>query len=229
MSFKILLFTTLTSLIFSVSASPHPLTPRDSDSNNPNIQISTDWTYGKVLNWSPQWPTCGNDVSLTTEIGLSTNTNVDVHNDCDAVIDAICRAADFEASSDNNTMLSLSETHGTCEGHILFNTSTKLGPTVLNYNSCVKGFQGITESCMLIDDPNNKNDYASVGHQFGVQNVQWVEKPLDGLGQWEVSTQWTQGKTSMPGSMIGAAGVFGKVDGYDALKTFQSWEPLNGG
>lgn len=201
------LFSLLASLAVT-NASPFSLSPRGGLSTyvDHREDLGVDLTY-----FAPDWPTCANDHTLT-DIGLSTTITVNVRPDCDNVIDIICKAAAAEASvpHDQQWMYSLGHTEGTCEGHIMFSQWQLADP--LDYPTCVAGFQSITETCILMDDPNVKN-YASDKHQFGVKNI--FHNPQGGsptLRKWNAATGWNL----MPGYMMGPPNVFGAVEGRDA-------------
>lgn len=62
--------------------------------------------------------------------------------------------------------------------------------TPITHEECVKGFQSVTTTCMLIDD--EVGNWAEVGKQFGVRNV----SPCHSVGY-----------------MIGPPGAFGPAEG----------------
>ena len=160
--------------------------------------------------YAPNWPTCGNDHTLT-DTGISTTITVNVRPDCDTVIDTICKAAVIEYKS-GSYMSSIGHTTGTCEGHIMFSQATLADP--LDYATCAKSFQSITETCMLTGDSTVKN-YAAVGSQFGVQNIHhnpasYGNQPTFPI--WSASSRWNL----VPGYMMGPPGVWGSVYGKDA-------------
>lgn len=169
------------------------------------------WTYAHpetgdtYTHFAPNWPTCGNDKTLSGEgpISLSTTKTVNVRPDCDNVINAICNVAVAQAKL-GGSYYGLGYTFGTCEGHMLFSQVTPI-----TYEACVSDFQTIPNTCMLMDDPTVKN-YASVGKQFGVKNI--YHNPSYGSDSvWNAATDWNR----LPGYMMGPPGVFGDVDGRD--------------
>lgn len=144
------------------------------------------WTCGpscsKVV-FNPDEPTCGGAKYLDS---LKTTTTVIVEPDCNIVIDTICKAAEKLVKT-QQPVHSLTATFGTCKGDFLIST-TEADPKEVNYDTCVKAFQGISSGCML---------NVGVGKQYGAQNVEYREK--DG-NQWTASTQYQQ-KT--PGYLLG--------------------------
>ncbi len=190
------------------NASP-TLSPRGKDLNT--IVDHRPDLGGDLINFAPNWPTCGNDKNIKS-IGLSTTITVKVRPDCDTVIDKICVAAAAMASrKPYEFMIQLSHTEGTCEGHMLFSYRTLSDP--LTYDICVRNFQSITNTCMLMDDPTVKN-LAAVGEQAGVQNILWNPTADDSATyqKWSATKVWNQ----MPGYMMGPKGYFGKVVGHDS-------------
>ncbi len=200
-------FSILATLIVT-NANPLIHSPRGRDLHT-YVDVRDDLGYS-ITSFAPNWPTCGNDHTLT-DIGLKTTVTVDVRADCDTVIDQICKAAAKEATDPaySRFIYPIKATQGACEGHILFSQVTLADP--LDYATCQRNFQSITETCMLID-PSVKN-YASVGFQFGVQNIKFSPPDLGpSLPHWTASTRWNL----MPGYMMGPVGVFGDVNGRDA-------------
>ena len=196
------------------NASPLTLSPRG---NSPHTIVNYREDLGETFtDFAPNWPTCGNDYTLT-DTGISTTITVNTRPDCDAVIDILCQAADRQAKyqatipNEDKFLYQLGHSNGTCEGHILFPQTSLADP--FDYNTCVTSFQSITNTCMLMGDPNVPHNYAAVGKQFGVQNIH--HNPggnTPTMGTWSASTVWNL----MPGYMMGAKGVFGDVVENDA-------------
>ena len=142
--------------------------------------------------------TCGSDKTLKS---LSTTVTVNVQPDCDQVIDTICKASDKLAQA-SQPMVNLAHTIGTCEGHMLFLSATA-DTSTMSYDPCVKSFQDITDTCMLMGDASVHNS-ASVGKQFGVENIMY-KQAADG-DNWLASNEYEQNK---PGYLMGPPGVWG--------------------
>ena len=178
-------------LLTLATAIPTSLETRDDRPTGP-------WTCGPQCShvvFDPAQATCANNKYMKQ---FSTSVTVDVRQDCDPVINTICKAADKLAQG-SNSMTNLVHTAGSCEGHMLF-SSSKADPKTVNYDSCVQAFQGITESCMLMGDPSVHNS-ASVGKQFGVQNVVYQEVAS--------GNNWLTGNTYQqtdPGYLMGPTG-----------------------
>lgn len=158
-------------------------------------------------NFAPNWPTCANDRLLST-LNPNPTSTVYVRPDCDAVISEICTAAAWEAANDV-FMSSIGHRNRSCEGHILFSQSRLADP--FDYATCVRGFQSVTETCILMGDPTVRN-YAEVGRQAGVMNVfQNPEGGQAGNPVWRAGTAWNL----MPGYMMGSPTWFGAVLGVE--------------
>ena len=153
------------------------------------------------FSWPSEYPTCGNDKSMSQ---FSTTITVNTQQDCDPVIDTICRAA---AQQSTTNARNLGHSIGTCEGHILFPGAT----SSVTYADCVQGFQSVTETCILMGGPKN---YAAVGKQFGLRNLQYfpaVNLYYPGGTVWA----WTVGSATDPGYLMGPPHVFG--DDFHAM------------
>ena len=140
--------------------------------------------------------TCGSDKTLER---LSTTVTVNVQPDCDQVIDTICKASD-QLIQASRPMVNLAHTVGTCEGHLLFEAVTA-DQSTMSYAPCVKSFQDITSTCMLMGGAKNA---AGVGKQFGLENVFYQLLPSG--DDWTANNQWVQNK---PGFLMGPPGVWG--------------------
>ncbi|KAI4224591.1 MAG: hypothetical protein L6R36_004544 [Xanthoria steineri] len=150
--------------------------------------------------------TCGTNPALNG-LGLSSNLPyVDVRQDCDTAINAICQWVNYQTSQ-GFTPQSYRHITGECEGHFFYsrkmvgNPKTYPGP---DYATCVKNFQSITIDCML---PDNS---VTTRQQYGVLDVTYTPAPSD-LKAGEQSQLWTylDSDAESPGYMMGAQRAFG--------------------
>ncbi|KAL8752228.1 MAG: hypothetical protein Q9199_005889 [Rusavskia elegans] len=164
--------------------------------------------------------TCGTQPELNS-LNLSTTLPaVDVKQDCDTTIDAICKWVDY-ATTQRVVPQSYRHITGECEGHIIYPLKLQRYPVTTpgpDYATCVKGFQSITVNCML---PQESFDSRQ---QYGVQNVKYTPPPSD-LKAGEKSNLWSyrDSEDDKPGYMIGAQRAFGDEakwwgTGYDLPK-----------
>ena len=193
-------------LLALAQASPFALLPRAD--KTVTYENEDDETM-KEIYYAPKTPTCGNDNDLSgPPVDLSTDMEVDVRRDCDPVIHQICEIA--VAQADRSFSYNIGATVGNCEGHFL---KPYTDTYELDYDACVAGFQNVTTTCMLVDDPKVKNS-AKVGQQFGVKNV-WYDQMN---AEWKASAMFN----NLPGYMMGASKVFGAVN----EKNVSDFDPL---
>lgn len=150
--------------------------------------------------------TCGTNPALNG-LGLSSNLPyVDVRQDCDTAINAICQWVNYKTSN-GFTPESYRHITGQCEGH--FFSSRKMvrdpknypGP---DYATCVKNFQSITIDCMLPDDS------VTARQQYGVLGVTYTPPPPPrpgGMSRFSWNTLDSDAES--PGYMMGAQRAFG--------------------
>ena len=193
-------------LIATCAAIPHDLLTRDDGVKTYSVNNKG---FGWFTYFAPTWPTCGNDAYITNLLSTAEKSaakqSVYVQPDCDNVIDMICRASSIEAGryTDTQPMRPIGYVDYTCEGHIMF-PNTREFVEGFSYQACQSGFQGITEMCMLINDPNNKHNYASQGVQFGVMNVLSTNGLTTDGDEWVLNP-----KNQVMGFMMGAPHTFG--------------------
>lgn len=211
MSLSRAILSLLASSLAPTHASPHSLYPRAPD-GTPTTAIDAGTLEGKIIYFSPDWPTCGNDHYLT-DLGLKTTTEVAVRQDCDPVIETICTTAiaQMKFADLDNSLSNVVYTVGTCEGHLLFPDPENVA--AFTKDECVAAFQSVSTMCMLLDQPGQWDRYGSVGSQFGVKNVN--HRPR---GEGIDPTIWVapQSTALQPGYMLGPPGVFGTVIGKNA-------------
>ncbi|KAL8671013.1 MAG: hypothetical protein Q9168_004465 [Polycauliona sp. 1 TL-2023] len=150
------LVTAFSLLLAIATALPSTLHPRDGYTTG-----IYNWAAGgsSAVIYSPDTAACaGADTDGKFLKDFSTTITVDVKNDCDPVINAICNAAIADTTS-----LGLNATQGSCQAILLS------GQNIPDSKTCVASFQKITENCMLMPAPFK--NAASVGKQFGVMNA----------------------------------------------------------
>lgn len=189
----------LLALFLYVSATPLS-SPREADITyemtpvtNIDLGPSSDSPDSQVLAFSASGSTCGLD--LPQPVGL-TKTPVKAQPDCDTVINKICTAIESMASMiQNQSFHSLNYMSGTCQGYILFPTTTTVPLEPIDYTTCAQGFQSITTTCIPQD---------SAGLQAGVTNVDFTSSQSS-----KYPSFWTvPNNTNAPGYMIGATSYF---------------------
>lgn len=127
---------------------------------------NTSFDKGLNVTTSPDFPTCANDVSLTTFFGAT--KNVTVQPDCDNAIFRACDASSlvWENYGDGTGFLfNIKSVSSSCEVDILWDQDLDYW----NSSTCTMTLQSITEDCMLI----GTGKYAQVGGQAGVRSLQY--------------------------------------------------------
>lgn len=131
---------------------------------------------------------------------VSTNgKSVNTQSDCDAVINKICNAVDTMVKNSQPPQ-GLTHVEKSCEGHLLVGSKTHWGP--LNYSICVDKYQGIAETCMLIDE--EIKNHASDGQQAGVLHVCYNPLSLPHF----IADESEAFDALMSGYMMGATGTW---------------------
>lgn len=180
------------SILGIATAIPALLAPRD------QVSSYTDGNGGDHVVFPTGYPTCGNDKSMGS---FATTITVNTRPDCDNVIDIICRAAELQSSPKYYNHRNIGHAIGTCEGHIILpHTDSNV-----TYADCVDRFQSITETCILLDGPKN---YAAVGKQYGLRNLQFFGAARTDYPQGGVAT-WKANSDTESGYLMGPPNVFG--------------------
>ncbi|KAL8833551.1 MAG: hypothetical protein Q9170_004206 [Blastenia crenularia] len=164
--------------------------------------------------FAPDWATCANDDSLKQPFGNT--ASIAVRPDCDAAIDVVCKVAvsDYSKGRQMRNLKATSGAGSSCEANILF-SQPKLADA-LDYDSCVKSFQGITTLCLLLGDA----PYASPAQQAGVTNVIYTQD--GGPGNSTYPKMMASNLYNLkPGYMVGPPNYFGGVSyGTDVTGTY---------
>ncbi|KAL6718488.1 hypothetical protein ACLMJK_004579 [Lecanora helva] len=188
---------------------------------------------GDVLtNFSPDYPTCANDVRLTDCLyPYNDSTVITVRPDCDIVTDYICTAVAAMANRSpgkNTNLTSLTYQYATCSARILFPggwSPTSITPSSaplavpMTYASCAESFHSIMQTCMLLSNATGAGGhYASIGHQAGVRGVfHQFFNPSAG-SRWQASTQWG----NRAGYMMGVGDMWGPVHAMAAQNIMEN-------